>query len=120
MWLQRLVEIDDESDLEPIPEPAERPATAHSCVKTKKTNVAVSTPADFQRVRLMSIIRPKEQKAKEEPQTRISSQLTYGDIEFLEHEYSNDSMPDLQRYRQLAEGKGLDLAGVDVCSEFSS
>lgn len=119
MWFQRLVEIDDESDLEPIPEPAERPATAHSCVKTKKTNVAVSTPADFQRVRLMSI-RLKEQKAKGEPQTRISSPLTYGDIEFLEHEYSNDSMPDLQRYRQLAEGKGLDLARVDVCSEFSS
>jgi len=64
MWFQRLVEIDDESDPEPTLEPTERPpAVVYNSAKIRNPKVIVSTPADFQRVRLMSILRPKEQKA---------------------------------------------------------
>jgi hypothetical protein len=65
MWFQRLVEIDDESEPEPVPTPFERPTAVRSSVRTKKPKVAVSTPADFQRVRLMSTLRLREQKGKE-------------------------------------------------------
>ena len=75
MWFQRLVEIDNESDPEPIPERAKRPVAVRNSV-TKNTEVVVPTPADFQRVRLMSILRLKEQKAKEGSQQRTLHYLT--------------------------------------------
>ena len=115
MWFQRVVEIDDEPDPEPISEPTERLGAVPSSVKTRKSKVFALTPADFQRVRLMSILRVKDQKAKQGPQTTISSLLVH-----LEREYRNDPMPDLQRKRQLAKGIGLDLATVDVCAGFLS
>jgi len=66
MWFQRLLEIDDKSDPEPTLEPTKRPpAAVHNSAKIKKPKFVVLTPADFQRVRLMSILRPKEQKAEE-------------------------------------------------------
>ena len=120
MWFQRVVEIDDEPDPEPISEPTERLGAVPSSVKTRKSKVFALTPADFQRVRLMSILRVKDQKAKQGPQTPISSLLVHDVNEFLEHEYWNDPMPDLQRKRQLAKGIGLDLATVDVCAGFLS
>jgi hypothetical protein len=119
MWFQRLVEIDDEPDPEPILETAERPAAVHSSVRTKKAKVVVSTPADFQRVRLMSILRPKEQKAKEEPQKRTLNP-TYDDIEVLEQEYLKNPMPSFHNKQQLAEDTGADLATISVCSDYSS
>jgi hypothetical protein len=85
MWLQRLVEIDNESDPEPTPEPTERPpATVYNSVKIKKPKAIVSTPADFQRVRLMSILRPKEQKAEELLQKQTKARLTDDNWELLE------------------------------------
>lgn len=66
MWFQRLAEIYDESNPEPTQEPTERPTfTVHNSVTLKKPKVVISTPADFQRVRLMSILQPKEQIAEE-------------------------------------------------------
>ena len=65
MWFQRLVEIDDDSEPEPILQSPERPGAVRSGERTKKRKVPVSTPADFQRVRLMRILRLKEQKAKD-------------------------------------------------------
>lgn len=65
MWFQRLVEIDDDSEPEPILRSTERPGAARSGERTKKRKVPVSTPADFQRVRLMTILRLKEQKAND-------------------------------------------------------
>jgi len=57
MWFQRLVGI-DESELEPIPSPvemvSEEPAANSRSSRTKRH---VVTPADFQRVRLLSTLR---------------------------------------------------------------
>jgi hypothetical protein len=117
MWFQRLVEIDDESDPEPVPEPAERPTIVYNSVRTKKAKVVVSTPADFQRVRLMSISRPKEQKAKEEPRKRP---VLYGsppgyEAQFLEREFKKNPKPTLQMKRQFAEDVGIELTRIIVC-----
>jgi len=67
MWFQRLVEIDDDSEPEPILRPTERPGAVRSSERTKKRKIPVSTPGDFQRVRLMSILRLEEQKATNTP-----------------------------------------------------
>ena len=109
MWFQRLVEIDDESDPEPIPEPAERPAAAHNSARTKKAKVVVSTPADFQRVRLMSILRPKEQKAKEGPQNRtlLYSYSMTDKAELVEREGKKNPKSTNQDRRQFAEDIGV-------------
>lgn len=72
MWFQRLVEIDDDSEPEPVAMPTERLTTVQ-IGRTKKPKVAVSTPADFQRVRLMSIVRPGKQKAKGESETAYAT-----------------------------------------------
>ncbi|KAE9373748.1 hypothetical protein N431DRAFT_338810 [Stipitochalara longipes BDJ] len=108
MWFQRLVEIDDESDPESIVEPAERPATAHSSVRTKKTKVVVSTPADFQRVRLLSILRLKEQKAKKKSQKQDK-------VGFLEREFKRNPKPTIQDRQQFAEAIGAELTVINVC-----
>jgi hypothetical protein len=76
MWFQRLVEIDNESDPEPILKRAKRPIAVRNSVRTKKTQIVVPTPADFQRVRLMSILRLKEQEAKGGSQQRTLPYLT--------------------------------------------
>jgi hypothetical protein len=65
MWFQRLVEIGD-SELEAIVERTERSAAIQSDARIKMPKIPVSTPADFQRVRLMSTLRIREQKKKEE------------------------------------------------------
>lgn len=72
MWFQRLVEIDDEPEPE-ILEPTEEPATMQAS-RTKKPKVLVS-PADFQRVRLMSIVRLGELKAKDESDKAYAKRL---------------------------------------------
>jgi hypothetical protein len=60
MWFQRLVEI-DESEPGPMPRPvdmlSEEPAATSSSSRTKRPQVSVLTPANFQRVRLMSTLR---------------------------------------------------------------
>ncbi|PQE09018.1 conserved glutamic acid rich protein [Rutstroemia sp. NJR-2017a WRK4] len=60
MWFQRLVVI-DEFRPEPIPSPmvmvSEEPVATSSSSRTKGPQVPVVTPADFQRVRLMSTLR---------------------------------------------------------------
>ena len=75
MWFQRLVEIDDESEHESIPEPTQRHTAVHSTVRAKKPKVPVSTPADFQRVRLMSTLRLREQRAKDERDKAYAKRL---------------------------------------------
>jgi hypothetical protein len=68
MWFQRLVEI-DESEAEVVPRPLERPSAVEGGAKTKKPSGPVLTPADFQRVRLMSNIKLKEQKEEKKRET---------------------------------------------------
>ena len=75
MWFQRLVEIEDDSEPESIPNYFQQPTTVRSTVKTKKPKVPVSTPADFQRVRLMSTLRLKEQRAKEDRDRTYAKRL---------------------------------------------
>jgi hypothetical protein len=80
MWFQRLVEFDDDSEPEPILRSTELP---------EKPQVPVSTPVDFQRVRLMSILRLKEQKAKDaqiKTYDELSAELLAYD-ELLENYY---------------------------------
>jgi hypothetical protein len=117
MWFQRLVEIDDGSDPEPVPEPAERPTVVRNSVRPKKAKVVVSTPADFQRVRLMSISKPKEQKAKEEPRKRpVLDGFPSGyQAQFLEREFKKNPKPTLQMKQQFAEDVGIELARITVC-----
>lgn len=62
MWYQRLVEIDDSEPESTL----EQPAATQSSVRVKKPRSPASTPADFQRVRLLSTLRLREQKRKEE------------------------------------------------------
>ena len=114
-------------------------AAARSSDRTKKTKVVVSTPADFQRVRLMSILRLKKQKAKKRSQHLTSPYLTpstsaslydattdYGSVvsfgqsiddgaEVLEREFKKNPKPTTQNKRQFAEDMGVDLAGINVC-----
>ncbi|KAL5316344.1 hypothetical protein ACEPPN_015389 [Leptodophora sp. 'Broadleaf-Isolate-01'] len=60
MWFQRLVEI-EESEPESIPRStemvSEEPAATPSSSRAKRPQVPAVTPADFQRVRLMSTLR---------------------------------------------------------------
>jgi hypothetical protein len=115
MWFQRLVEIDDVSDPEPTPEPIERPpATIYNSVKIKKPKAVISTLADFQRVRLMSILRPKEQKGEGLLQKQTKARLTDDDRDLLEHEFKKNPKPTSQIKRQFAEDMGLDLARINV------
>jgi hypothetical protein len=69
MWFQRLVEV-DESNPELTLEPAEpllpeQPTTSKSGVRAKK--LLVATPADFQRVRLLSTRRKTTEKVHGDP-----------------------------------------------------
>lgn len=63
MWFQRLVEI-EESEPEPLPIPrvAERAQAVQINAGVKKSQVPASTPADFQRVRLMRTLNAWEQR----------------------------------------------------------
>ncbi|KAE8447549.1 hypothetical protein EG329_010679 [Mollisiaceae sp. DMI_Dod_QoI] len=65
MWFQRLVEIDDDPEPEPILQSTEVPGAVRSGERTEKRKILVSTPGDFKRVRLMSILSLKEKMAKE-------------------------------------------------------
>jgi hypothetical protein len=71
MWFQRLVEI-DESKPEPIPVRNERAvAVPQGSVRAKGPQVHISTPADFQRVRLMRTLRLSEQRENNERYTQV-------------------------------------------------
>lgn len=59
------MEIDD-SEPELVPERNGHPVTIKGSVQVKKSRVPVSTPADFQRVRLLSKLRLRERREKVE------------------------------------------------------
>lgn len=113
MWFQRLVEIEDEPEPEPVLEPAERSAAPHGSVRTKKAKVVISTPADFQRVRLLSILRPKGRKTKRGSSMRDT--LFINDVVALESEFRKNPKSTDQRKRQLAEDMGVMTSTIDVC-----
>ncbi|PMD60566.1 uncharacterized protein K444DRAFT_612697 [Hyaloscypha bicolor E] len=113
MWFQRLVELDDETNLEPIPELIERPTAAHSSVRTKQAKVVTTTPADFQRVRLMSIVRSQEQQAAEGSTMEPPNHLTNDDVVILESEFSENPSPPLEVKRRFAEDIGVPLATIN-------
>jgi hypothetical protein len=69
MWFQRIVEIHDDSEPEPVPTERLDTIRVNKMKMPKQPGVAVSTPAEFQRVRLMSIVRPERQEAKDESDT---------------------------------------------------
>ena len=58
MWFQRLIEIDDDCEPELVSEPTEgiMPIKGSGRLRVKSTKTPISTPADFQRVRMMSTI----------------------------------------------------------------
>jgi hypothetical protein len=75
MCFQRPVEIDDESEHDSIPEPPQRPTAILSTGRNKKPKEPVSTPAHYQPVRLMSTLRLREQRAKEDRDRAYAKRL---------------------------------------------
>lgn len=75
MCFQRPVEIDDESEHDSIPEPPQRPTAILSTGRNKKPKEPVSTPAHYQPVRLMSTLRLREQRAKEDRDKAYAKRL---------------------------------------------
>jgi hypothetical protein len=63
----------------------------------------------------MSILRLKEQKAKEGPQQQTSPYATDDGAEFLEREFKKNPKPTTQDLRQFAEDMGVELARINVC-----